>query len=87
MENIVPALHRDVGVYTALIRESVIKAINEDYLAESFDFAISTGDHTDTAIRDELELGSFGILLGSCRTMVTSWNNTNQTKNTAFKLS
>jgi len=52
--SILPPAHREVGVYTALIWESIIHSINDEYFSKPFDFTITTGDNTDTGIKDEL---------------------------------
>jgi 3',5'-cyclic AMP phosphodiesterase CpdA len=53
--NIIPPAHRDIGAYTALIWQATIAALNDAHLESALDFLISTGDHTDTGLTDELE--------------------------------
>ena len=53
--NLIPPTHRDIGAYTALIWQATIASLNDAHLADALDFLISTGDHTDTGLKDELE--------------------------------
>lgn len=53
--NLIPPTHRDIGAYTALIWQATIASVNDAHLADALDFLISTGDHTDTGLQDELE--------------------------------
>lgn len=53
--NVVPPAHRDIGAYTALIWQATIKSINDAHLQQPLNFLMSTGDHTDTSIQDELK--------------------------------
>jgi len=53
--NLIPPAHRDIGAYTALIWQATIAALNDAHLADPLEFLISTGDHTDTGLQDELE--------------------------------
>jgi len=52
---IIPAVSRKAGIYTGWIWESVIQSINDVHLEENLDFHISTGDHGDTGLTQELE--------------------------------
>jgi len=52
--NLIPPTHRDIGAYTALIWQATIASVNDAHLADALDFLISTGDHTDTGLEDEL---------------------------------
>jgi 3',5'-cyclic AMP phosphodiesterase CpdA len=47
--------HYEDGIYAALVWESVIESINDEHIRNGLDFLISTGDHTDSGIKDELE--------------------------------
>jgi len=46
--------HYEDGIYTAMVWESVIESINDEHIKNGLDFLISTGDHSDTGIKDEL---------------------------------
>jgi 3',5'-cyclic AMP phosphodiesterase CpdA len=46
--------HYEDGIYTAMVWESVIESINDEHLKNGLDFLISTGDHSDSGIKDEL---------------------------------
>jgi len=52
--NLIPPTHRDIGAYTALIWQATIASLNDAHLEDALDFLISTGDHTDTGLKDEL---------------------------------
>lgn len=54
--NLIPPAHRNIGSYTPLIWQAIIKSVNDANMSDPMDFLISTGDHTDTSIQDELEL-------------------------------
>ncbi len=47
--------HYEDGIYTALIWESIIESINDEHMKNELDFLISTGDHSDSGIKDELK--------------------------------
>ncbi len=47
--------HYEDGIYSALIWESVVEAINDENKNSRLDFLISTGDHTDSCIKNELQ--------------------------------
>lgn len=53
--NLIAPTHRNIGAYTPLIWQAVIKSVNDAHLDNPMNFLISTGDHTDTSLQDELE--------------------------------
>jgi 3',5'-cyclic AMP phosphodiesterase CpdA len=54
--NLIPPAHRNIGSYTPLIWQAIIQSVNDANMSDPMDFLISTGDHTDTSVQDELEL-------------------------------
>jgi 3',5'-cyclic AMP phosphodiesterase CpdA len=55
LENLIPPTHRNIGSYTPLIWQAIIRSVNDAHVQNPMDFLISTGDHTDTSTQDELE--------------------------------
>ncbi len=54
LDELVQMISRDQDRYSARIWDAVVRSINEKNAAEPIDFAISTGDHTDTGLKTEL---------------------------------
>lgn len=54
LDSLVQMISRDQDNYSARIWDAVVRSINDTNASEPFDFAISTGDHTDTGIKTEL---------------------------------
>ncbi|MBN2157790.1 MAG: metallophosphoesterase [Spirochaetes bacterium] len=54
LDILIQSISRDQDRYSARIWDSVIRSINEKNAVSPFDFAISTGDHTDTGLLSEL---------------------------------
>lgn len=54
LDSLVQMISRDQDRYSARIWDAVVRSINEKNMAVPIDFAISTGDHTDTGLQTEL---------------------------------
>ena len=54
LDSLVQMISRDQDRYSARIWDAVVRSINEKNATEPLDFAISTGDHTDTGLKTEL---------------------------------
>jgi len=47
--------HYEDAIYSALVWESIVESINDEHIRNGLDFLISTGDHSDSGIKNELE--------------------------------
>ncbi len=54
LDVLVQMISRDQDRYSARIWDAVVRSINEKNAVDPVDFAISTGDHTDTGLKTEL---------------------------------
>jgi hypothetical protein len=54
LDSLVQMISRNQDRYSARIWDAVVRSINEKHAADPVDFAISTGDHTDTGLKTEL---------------------------------
>lgn len=55
LDSLVQAISRNQDPYSARTWNAVVQSINDANTAETLDFAIGTGDHTDTGIKTELQ--------------------------------
>ncbi|MBN1496952.1 MAG: metallophosphoesterase [Spirochaetes bacterium] len=55
LDGLIQPISRDQDIYSGRIWDAVVRSINEGHEERPFEFTMSTGDHTDTGLKSEME--------------------------------